>query len=133
MTRRELIEFCLGFSDAYEDYPFDEDTASPQAWTAIRHRSNKKVFALIYERSGLCINLKCDPMMADLLRRAFEGVAPAYHMNKVHWNTVRPDSDVPQDKLFDMILDSYMLTQNEGRQAGRKQSAQPCGPKNQNN
>ena len=33
----------------------------------MRHRANKKSFALIYERNGkLCVNLKCDPIEADL-------------------------------------------------------------------
>ena len=51
----------------------------------MRHRANKKSFALIYERNGkLYVNLKCDPMEADFLRQAFVDVTPAYHMNKVH-------------------------------------------------
>ena len=61
MTRRELIDFCLTFPAAYEDYPFD-DITDAGAWTVMRHRSNKKSFAFIYERYGkLRINLKCDP------------------------------------------------------------------------
>lgn len=58
MTRQDLIDFCLTFPAAYEDYPFD-DIADPGAWTVMRHRANKKSFALIYERNGkLCANLK---------------------------------------------------------------------------
>lgn len=110
MERKELISHCLGYPDAYEDYPFDEDAVSPTAWTAIRHRSNKKIFALIFEKEGLCINLKCDPMASDFLRRAYAGVTPAYHMNKVHWNTVKLNRDVPDDELFKMIENSYILT-----------------------
>lgn len=110
MTRRELIDLCLTFSDAYEDYPFDDFPDDPAAWTVMRHVSNKKSFALIYDRGGLQINLKCEPLRADLLRQLYEGVTPAYHMNKMHWNTVVPGSDVGADELYGMIEHSYDLT-----------------------
>jgi predicted DNA-binding protein (MmcQ/YjbR family) len=107
MTRRELIELCLALPNAYEDYPFGDDNN----WCVIRHRAGKKGFAHIYERDGmLCINLKCDPFEADFLRQAYADVTPAYHMNKVHWNTIAPDGDVPFDELRGMIEKSYSLT-----------------------
>lgn len=110
MTRRKLIDYCLTYKDAYEDYPFDDSPASPSAWAVLRHKSNKKGFAFIYERQGLCINLKCEPMRADFLRQVYRGVTSAYHMNKTHWNTVRPNSDVPEDELGAMIEQSFKLT-----------------------
>jgi len=109
MTRQELIDFCLAFPGAYEDYPFD-NIADAGAWTVMRHRANKKSFALIYERNKkLCINLKCDPFEADILRQAFKDVIPAYHMNKVHWNTVLMGGDVSASELKYMIEQSYGL------------------------
>lgn len=109
MTRRELIEYCLTFPAAYEDYPFD-GVADAGAWTVMRHRSNKKTFALIYERNGrLCINLKCNPLEADLLRQAFADVTPGFHMNKVHWNTVTLGGDVPEDEVKRQVNASFAL------------------------
>ena len=32
-------------------------------------------------------------MEADLLRSAYTGVRPGYHMNKTHWNTVYLESE----------------------------------------
>lgn len=115
MTRRELINYCLTFPSVYEDYPFD-DIIDDGAWTVMRHRANKKSFALIYERYGkLCVNLKCDPLEADFLRQAFTSVTPAYHMNKMHWNTVILGGDVPIDELKRMIAASYDLTKPKVR------------------
>ncbi len=51
MTRREIIDFCLTFPAAYEDYPFD-GIADPGAWTVMRHGGNRKPFVLVYERGG---------------------------------------------------------------------------------
>jgi len=109
MTRREVIDYSLTLPLAYEDYPFD-NIADAGAWTVMRHSANKKSFALIYERNGkLCVNLKCDPFEADFLRQAFADVTPAYHMNKVHWNTILLGGDVPVEELLRMIERSYDL------------------------
>ena len=105
MDKRELIEYCLTYPDVFEDYPFDEN------WTAMRHSGNKKSFAFIYERDGrLCVNLKCDPMKADFLRRVYHDATAGYRMNKEHWNTIIIGGDVPDIQLFEMIGDSHELT-----------------------
>lgn len=110
MTKQELIDYCLTFPGAYEDYPFDEDSASADAWTVMRHRVNKKSFAFLFQRGDFVnINLKCEPMFADLLRRVYPGVIPAYHMNKVHWNGVILDGSIPQEEIFRWIRNSYDL------------------------
>lgn len=68
-TRQEAIAACLQLPDVYEDYPFDDFN-----WTAIRHRANQKIFALIFERENhIWINVKAQPMWgrflaADLFR-----------------------------------------------------------------
>ncbi|MEF9973888.1 MAG: MmcQ/YjbR family DNA-binding protein [Clostridia bacterium] len=106
MTRRELIAHCLTYPGAVEDYPFEDRNS-----TVLRHATNRKWFALIFERDGkCCINLKCYPMEADFLRQVFSSVTPAWHMNKVHWNTVSLGGDVSDDELFDMIASSFALT-----------------------
>lgn len=109
MTRRKLIDRCLCYPDAFEDYPFDATADGPEGWAVIRHHGNRKSFALIYERDGLCVNLKCEPMRADFLRRMYTGITPAYHMNKTHWNTVRPD-EIPEELLQELVDHSYRLT-----------------------
>ena len=114
MTRREWIDHCLTYADAYEDYPFDA-VSDGEAWTVMRHKSNRKSFALIYERDGLCINLKCEPMQADFWRRVYPQVTPGYHMNKSHWNTVRPNDGLDDQIIRDMIDHSFALTAPKGR------------------
>lgn len=111
LTRRELIEYCLTFPGAYEDYPFDGDSAAADAWALMRHHKNHKSFAFIFERGGFVnINLKCEPMYADLLRSVYPCVIPAYHMNKVHWNSVILDGSIQKEELFAWIAQSYELT-----------------------
>lgn len=106
MTRKELIAYCLTYPHIIEDYPFEDKNS-----TIMRHKTNGKWFALIFEKEGkLCINLKCSPDDADFLRRLFQSVTPGWHMNKRHWNTVTLGGDVSEDALCKMIADSYLLT-----------------------
>ena len=39
-------------------------------------------------------------------------------MNKVHWNTVLLDSEVPWDELQQMVRQSYELTKPKQRRGG---------------
>ena len=48
-------------------------------------------------------------MLALFLRTTYPGVRPAWHMNKLHWNTVEVNA-VPQEELFGMIRHSFDLT-----------------------
>jgi predicted DNA-binding protein (MmcQ/YjbR family) len=56
-----------------------------------------------------CMNLKCDPDEAVMLRDIFRSVIPGYHMNKAQWNTVILDGSIPQGEIERMIDNSYML------------------------
>ncbi len=106
ISKPEVIEFCLTLNDAYEDYPFRDNN-----WTIMRHKSNNKMFAAIYEHLGrIWINVKCEPEMVFVWRDLFDSVVPAYHMNKVHWNSIILDGTVPVEEIKAMIGDSFMLT-----------------------
>lgn len=111
MTRRELIEYCLTFVGAVEDYPFED-----RSNTIMRHANKGKWFAAIFEKDGkLGISLKCEPMEADFLRSVYADVTPAWHFNKTHWNTVTLGGDVPEPELFAMIQNSFDLTKPKAR------------------
>lgn len=105
-TRKEVIDFCLTFPNAFEDYPFRDNN-----WTVMRHKDNNKVFAWIFERHGnIWVNVKGTPEWCDFRRNAFESVIPAYHLNKTHWNSIILDGSVPAENIKGMITDSYELT-----------------------
>ena len=107
------INKCLSFENTYLDYPFDQGL-----WAAIRHKDNKKIFALIYERQGnICINFKNDPQWGMLWRESFEAVTSAYHMNKEHWSTVIIGKDATEENITDMLYASYLLTQKKPRKS----------------
>ncbi len=105
-TRKEAVAFCLTFPDAYEDYPFHDPN-----WTVMRHSSNQKAFALIFEHSGqLWINVKAEPSTGEFWRKVFPSVVPAYHMNKEHWIGIILDGKMKEEEIESLISDSYHLT-----------------------
>ena len=67
------------------------------------------------------INLKVDDMFFRDLIIQEDGIMPAYHMNKMHWITVLLDGTVPQEKVFDLIDMSFMVTAS----AKKKQKIRP--------
>ena len=116
MTKDQYIQYLETIAGAVLDTPFDDDGESVVA----RHRDTRKWFALIMKLNEKdIVNLKCEPMEADFLRNAYTGVIPAYHMNKIHWNTVYLDSDVPEDEIKRMTDSSYTLTMK--KQKNKKQ------------
>lgn len=115
LSKEDVIAYCLSLPAVYEDYPFDEVTA------VMRHKGNKKSFALIIFAHGKQhINLKCEPDRAEFLRRIYAGVTAGYHMNKMHWNSVFADSDVPEEEIKSMIDHSYMLTRPKLKKRRKK-------------
>lgn len=109
-TRQDIIDFCLSLPLTYEDYPFAKEFETEPV-AVMRHKGNKKSFALIMRHKGeQIVNVKCDPFEAEFLRGYYEGVIPGWHMNKTHWNTIILGKDVPDDDICRMIESSYELT-----------------------
>lgn len=112
MKKGDYIAFCQILADAVIDQPFARERSKMVSATYIaRHGKNRKWFAAIMEREGKpFVNLKCDPTRADVLRSAFAGIRPAYHMNKDHWISVYLQSDVPDELIYQLTRDSHRLT-----------------------
>lgn len=68
------------------------------------------MFALSQLGAGdLRVSLKCEPALAEQLRKTHPEVIPGYHLNKRHWNTVILSGSLPRQTIEDMIEDSYDL------------------------
>lgn len=102
MNLEELHDACMALPGVTEGFPFDEMT--------LVMRVGERMFALInLENHDAIISLKCDPDRAIELRSRYEGIVPAYHMNKKHWNGVNAESDVPTALVLELIRHSYDL------------------------
>ncbi len=82
-------------------------------WNWIRYHVGGKMFVAIClageNNEPYYITLKLEPSEGDFLRQQYEDIIPGYYMNKVHWNSVKPDGEVPDDLLKDLLEKSYEL------------------------
>lgn len=81
-------------------------------WNWIRYQIGGKMFAAVClneQNEPYYITLKLEPAEGDFLRSQYEDILPGYYMNKMHWNSVKPDGQVPDDLLKDMLDKSYQL------------------------
>jgi predicted DNA-binding protein (MmcQ/YjbR family) len=117
-TEREIIlELACELPGAVLDMPFEDDFET----TVFRHGEGGKWFGLLMcvekSRVGMpgegkadVLNLKCDPEESFIVREMYEGIIPAYHMNKRHWISVILNGSVPVDFTERLIEKSYDLT-----------------------
>ncbi|MGV8907220.1 MAG: MmcQ/YjbR family DNA-binding protein [Acetobacterium sp.] len=102
----DIVSLCLDFTNVYQDHPFQANN-----YTVVRHRGNKKIFALIFVRDEkVYVNLKCEPMLGNFLKQRYNAVLPAFHMNKEHWITVCLDDSIDRDMIEDLVTNSFELT-----------------------
>lgn len=105
LNKSELIDLLKMLENVLIENPFSRGDS-----LVVRHKGNRKWVALIVEINGkLAINLKCDPIKSDFLRQVNNAIIPAWHMNKVHWNTVFVN-DIDLNELKELIEYSYELT-----------------------
>lgn len=82
-------------------------------WNWVRYQIGGKMFAAlcleIPSDKPYYITLKLEPAQGEALRAQYEDIVPGYYMNKMHWNSIKPDGAVPDDLLKDMLDRSYEL------------------------
>ncbi len=102
MNGKELRELCLALPGAAEEFPFGDEVSV--------FKVGGKMFALSsLDADPLQVSVKCEPEFAAHLRAAYPAVAPGYHLNKRHWNTITIDGSLPGHTVADLIRDSYDL------------------------
>ena len=117
MDRQNVFDYIKKKYKVLPEYPWRKYGGS----AVFRHSDNSKWFALVMDvqgdKVGLSgtdyvdvINLKVDDMFFRDMIIQEDGIMPAYHMNKMHWISVRLDGTVPEDRVFSLIDMSYLAT-----------------------
>jgi predicted DNA-binding protein (MmcQ/YjbR family) len=102
VDKDELKTRCLALPGASEEFPFGDEVSV--------FKVGGKMFALsILDAEPLQVSVKCDPELAVQLRSAYPAIAPGYHLNKRHWNTITLDGSLPDEMVTDLLGDSYDL------------------------
>lgn len=100
-----LDEYLLGKAGVTKDLQKD--------WNWIRYQIGGKMFAAVClsgeKDEPYYITLKLEPSEGEFLRQQYEDIVPGYYCNKQHWNSIKPDGNVPDDLLKDLLDKSYFL------------------------
>lgn len=99
-----IDEYLLGKPGVTKDFK--------EEWNWIRYQIGDKMFAAVcmdHTDKPHYITLKLEPADGDFLRQQYEDIIPGYYMNKIHWNSVKADGEVPDELLKDMLDKSYRL------------------------
>ena len=68
-----------------------------------------KMFAILSTRADAAVSLKCDPVLAEMLRETHAGVGHRYHLDRRHWISVDLDGGLEDDELGRLAAGSYDL------------------------
>lgn len=99
-----IDEFLLNLPAVQKDFQAD--------WNWIRYKIGDKMFAAVClnsENVPKYITLKGEPLENEFLRKEYGDIIPGYYMNKIHWNSVEADGNVPDGVLRDMLEKAYFL------------------------
>ena len=84
-----------------------------EQWNWIRFYIGGKLFAAICRddetNEPVYITLKLEPVEGEFYRKEYEDIIPGYYMNKVHWNSVKADGNVPDDVVKDLLDRAYTV------------------------
>ncbi|MCT4611918.1 MAG: MmcQ/YjbR family DNA-binding protein [Clostridia bacterium] len=97
-------EYCISKKGTIKDLKVEWNNAT-------RYMVGNKIYAMVSfdNMKRPIINLKVDPIYAEMAREKYTDVIPGYHMNKKHWNTVFINGNLPDDELRFMVDMAYRL------------------------
>jgi predicted DNA-binding protein (MmcQ/YjbR family) len=99
-----LDEFLLAKKAVNKDYK--------EEWGWHRYMISDKLFAAVCcngDGEPVYLTLKLDPLEGEFWRKQYEDIIPGYYMNKIHWNSIKVDGEVPDDLVKELLDKSYSL------------------------
>lgn len=122
MKNKIFLEILTYAKEKYGTIPDNPWKKYPENYV-FRHKDTNKWYALIMSvekrKFGLpetdivdIINLKCEPLLAEVLCKQ-DGIFPAYHMNHTQWISVFLDGSVDMDTILNQIDLSYKWTSSK--------------------
>lgn len=106
MNIEKFREYCLSLKGVYEKMPF----------LNVPDKYNQEILCFYIGSKWFCyVNIevfdfcciKCPPDKIKELQEQYTGITPGWHMNKKYWISVHFDSDVPDQKIKELVKGSY--------------------------
>lgn len=101
MTVEDIRKYSLDKKGVTEGFPFGD--------SALVFKVGDKMFLLVsMESQPVTFSVKTDPEWSAELREQHQQITGAYHMNKMHWNSVVCDG-LKKELILKLIDHSYDL------------------------
>ena len=82
-----------------------------------------KMFAIMADEEPPRFTLKCDPVLAEVMRGQYAAITPGYHTDTRHWISIRQDADLPDAELTRLIDHAYDIVRAKLTRAAKAQLA----------
>ena len=82
-----------------------------EEWDVFRYLIGDKMFLMDgkNKEGQHILTFKLEPLHGELAREKYPEITAGYYMNKVHWNSMRCDGNVPDEVLREYLQESYRL------------------------
>lgn len=100
----ELESFIMSMKGVEKDYKAE--------WEWTRFMIKGKMFCAFCadNTDDALITVKCEPDFNLFIREQYKGtIIEGYYMNKTHWNSIKPDKNVPYELIQEMCTRGYNL------------------------
>ncbi len=114
MDRNAVADLCESLPGSWPDSPWGEDDLVYKLGPKNADGGGKgagKIFCFLgggtTEGQPHAISIKCDPAIVPALHQKYDAVQSPSYLNKSHWVAIVLESDLPDDELEELIVDSY--------------------------
>ena len=106
MNIEDFREYCLSFKGVHEKMPFPNVPDKYSRDVLCFYVADKWFCFVNIEIFDFCC-IKCNPDESGELQTEYAGIRPGWHMNKKYWISVYFNQDVPDEKIKELISNSY--------------------------
>lgn len=104
MNIEEVREYAMALPGVEEDMPYGPD------WLIFRIEGKIFLHIRLEAPEPVCA-VKLDPDEGEELREHYDGIRPAYHLNKTHWDDLY--LEMLDDRLVRTLIEkSYMIVRS---------------------
>lgn len=117
---RKLCKWSAIWAGAVCDRPFADETivifrhGAQGKWFGALLNAPRRALKLDGEGETRVLNVKCDPLLASMLRDTYPEISAGYHMNKTHWISLMLEGGLPEEEFCKLLSLSYQLTLPKG-------------------
>ena len=83
LTRAQVFAWLDAKPSATAGRPFGPEV--------VVYKIGGKMFAIVADEDPVRFTLKCDPVLAEVMRGQYAAITPGYHTDKRHWISIRQD------------------------------------------